>query len=519
MNAVIGLTDLLGRTRLDTEQAEYVGMMEVAGRSLLKVINDVLDLSKIEAGEMILERAPFSLPRLIDELACVMRVQADAKGIALEVDADAHLPAMLEGDVTCLNQILTNLLANAVKFTAHGTVGLKVSMLGRGERAARFAFEVEDSGIGIEATAIANIFQPFTQADASTTRRFGGTGLGLSIVKRLVDLMGGTIEARSVPGTGSVFRVELEFALVAPGAAGQLASTAPSTAEHQLAGARILVVDDNEVNLDVARYRLELQGARVNVASNGEQAVELLRLRPDEFDVVLMDVQMPVMDGCEATRLIRAEPGLGQLPVIALTAGALGSERQRATDAGMNDFISKPFDAKALVTRIQKHLRLAAKPLDAAGGVRPPERLQDDPQAEAWPEISGIDTDDVKRRLGGDRRLYRVILSRWLRQPVDESVPSGVLGQAELEACAMRMHRLKGPASMLGARAIHAQAEEVEAACAAGDSARVVALSAAVAAQLVALRACIAQSLESGVLWGTQHQDVAHAPDVQRIRA
>ena len=359
LSTVTVLSYLLGRTALDAQQLDFLAKIKLASKSLLEVLNNVLDLSKIEAGELIVERAAFSLRSLLKELTDVMAVHADRKAIAFEIDAPDDLPGALEGDATRLKQILTNLLSNAIKFTERGGVTLRVRRLAATSTRTTLSFVVQDTGIGIAPEVQARLFAPFAQADSSITRRFGGTGLGLSIVKRLVKLMGGELGLDSTPGAGSEFRVVLDFALAAPEALARLEVSSAAPGEHALLGVRVLVVDDSNINRDGTKSILELEGAQVGLASNGQEAFERLQAEPRAFDVVLMDLQMPVLDGHEATRRIRLELGLADLPIIAVTADALRSQRQRAAAAGMNDYIIKPFDARALVSSILRHVKPA----------------------------------------------------------------------------------------------------------------------------------------------------------------
>src|SRR5450631_3539674 len=498
LNAVIGLGYLLEQTSLSEDQRQFLSKIQFAGRALLGVVNNVLDLSKIEADEMSLEDQPFDLPQLVRDVSQMLLPQAAEKGIELNVrPARDTLPRMLMGDASRVRQILTNLLNNAIKFTERGHVTLAAYCTEQGAGRIRLRCEVADTGIGIEPGACERLFTPFTQADASTTRRFGGTGLGLSIARRFVELMGGEIGVTSTLGVGSTFWIEIPFRIApdvdatlttsglhilvldpqgdAPQGQGAMvralgwspqvvetgeqmlsimsntppdvrldaiildlhlrdmdahrlierleqscpygeapsvivvADSADSSLEHKrrmraddgllvrpvtssalfnainfavsrqpdshvrvfestnfdelhaqwLSGVRVLVVDDSDINLEVAQRILERQGALVATCSNGEAALAYVRDHHQELDLVLMDVQMPVIDGNEATRRIRHELQLPALPVVALTAGALVGERQRSLEAGMNDFVSKPFDPQALIRKVRRLVELA----------------------------------------------------------------------------------------------------------------------------------------------------------------
>ena len=479
MNAVNGLTFLLAQTRLDAEQGGLLGRIETANRTLLALLNNVLDLSKVEAGELAIEHTPFDLARLLRELSDIAQMQTGARPIAFDVVIDEALPPLLIGDPTRLNQVLMNLVANAVKFTEHGGVVLRAQALQGADAvdgSVRVRFEVEDSGIGIEPAVQARLFAPFVQADESITRRFGGTGLGLSIVKTLVAAMGGTVAVQSEPGRGSTFSVELPFAapatLAAAGAS--RASAAPAESALALVGVRVLVVDDSEINLDVARRILEREGARVTLAASGLQACELVQAEPQGFDIVLMDVQMPGLDGCTAARRIRhirhtCHIDLGHdaqaLPIIALTAGALSSERQRAIDAGMSAYVTKPFDPRALVRTIGEYA--ARREPQAEAALQPALAAPAAAAAAVWPELDGIDAADVRKRLDGDVVLFVSLLRRMFEE-FDPLLKAN--GAAALDEHAARMHKLRGTAGLLGAHALHAAAGAAEAAARAGDA-------------------------------------------------
>jgi PAS domain S-box-containing protein len=492
MNAVIGLSYLLGQTSLDEQQLTFLAKVKLASKSLLVVLNNVLDLSKIEAGELIVERAAFSLRSLLKELTDVMAVQADAEGIGFEIDVLDDLPAALEGDATRLNQILTNLLSNAIKFTERGSVALRVRLLPATSERVTLVFVVQDTGIGIAPEVQARLFAPFAQADASITRRFGGTGLGLSIVKRLVDLMGGKMELQSIPSVGSEFKIELDFWLASPEVLARLQASPEEPGEDALLGVRVLVVDDSDVNLDVTKRILESKGAQVWLASNGQEAFEHIQTDPDDVDVVLMDVQMPVLDGHAATRRIRLELGLTELPIIALTAGALSSERHRATVAGMDDYLIKPFDARALVGSILRHVKPGSNPRTRliAGAVETTAQA-----ASPWPEIDGIDSNDARGRLNDDLGMFRAMLKRLLDEFSDVTMPVPTHDRLALALQAGRMHKLVGSAGTLGATAIQRLAGEAEAAYAAGEADRATGLATTLAGLLQELRRSAAAAL------------------------
>jgi signal transduction histidine kinase/CheY-like chemotaxis protein len=464
MNAVIGLAYLLGQTQLDEEQGVLLSNVQFASKTLLGVLNNVLDLAKIEAGELIMEHAAFSVRGLLQDVTEMAALQADAKGITFEIDTAVDLPAALEGDATRLIQVLTNLLSNAIKFTEHGGVTLRVRRLAARSDGATLSFAVQDTGIGIAPGVQEKLFTPFTQADVSITRRFGGTGLGLSIVKRLVGLMAGEVRLLSTPGVGSEFTVILDFAPASPAALAALEAAPAAPGQRALLGVRVLVVDDSDINLQVTRRILELEGAQVRLASNGLEAFELLRGEPNAVDVVLMDVQMPVLNGHDATRRIRLELGLVKLPMIALTAGALSSERQRATASGMDDYIVKPFGPRALVACILRRVKPAGilSPIDHAAELAAQTGM-------LWPVIEGIDAGDVRERLAGDRELFRSMLMGLLGEFTNVACPSAAQGPGALALHAARMHKLRGSAGTLGAKAIQRLAGDAEAAAIAGQ--------------------------------------------------
>jgi signal transduction histidine kinase/ActR/RegA family two-component response regulator len=342
LNSVIGLNSLL----LDMPQAEksrlYLEQSRKSGEMLLHLVNDILDYAKLEAGELMLEQRAFDPHQVVVEAMAIVEPQATGKGLDLGVHIEA--PHSLRGDPDRLRQILLNLMSNAVKFTAQGEIRLSCHRLALPGARVWLCFEVEDKGIGIDAAVAADLFQPFTQADASTTRRFGGTGLGLAICQNLTDLMGGEIGFNSELGKGTTFWVKLPFD-APPGASRAVPDHVPLAAADgttRVAYAlRILLAEDNPVNQFVAVEMLRRLGCEVTVAPNGQKALEALDEQP--YDLIFMDCDMPVLDGFDATRAIRARQGTGpRIPIVAMTASAFDGERTRCLAAGMDDFLAKP---------------------------------------------------------------------------------------------------------------------------------------------------------------------------------
>ncbi len=473
LNAVLGLAQVLERTALDPDQRDLVAQVRLAGRSLLALINDILDLSKIESGRLSLDPQPFALATLLGDLEALLAPGARAKGLTFAIAPAPDLDGDLVADAMRLEQILVNLIGNAIKFTEHGGILVGVSMTECTPERVRLRFGVADTGIGISPEALARLFTPFTQADTGITRRFGGTGLGLSICKRLVELMGGEIGADSQPGAGSTFWFELPCE-VAPASSRlepaarrldtgssdrlQAGSTGP-----RLAGVRVLVVDDSVMNRMVIERLLAPEGVLTAPAGDGEQALARLRAAPQGFDAVLMDVQMPVMDGLTATRLIRAEPGLADLPVIALTAGVLPHQQEAARAAGMNDVLTKPLE----LTRLLACLLRWVKPRPATWGTdtdRPARPHQDRrPAPAAFPEIAGIDSVAAAATLAGDRGLFFDLLERLALESANLTAATRrALAAGDRETAARSMHSLKGNAGLVGALELAGLAARLE---------------------------------------------------------
>ncbi len=628
MNAIIGLSHLALKTPLNSKQRDYVSKVHNAGTSLLSIINDILDFSKVEAGKLDLESVEFDLDGVISSVTTVTAQKAHEKGLEFLADVSSALPPTLVGDPLRLGQVLTNLVNNAIKFTERGEIRLRIELVERTGEKVQLKFSVRDTGIGMTREQAERLFQPFTQADMSTTRKHGGTGLGLTISRRLVELMGGRIGLESEPGIGSTFfftawlgvgsdraagrivperlrdlrilvvddnpaareilqeplrvltarvdtvasgaealaavqlhdatdpydvvfmdwrmpgldglqtsrriksdetlhrqpaivlvtafgrdevrdeaeRLNLDGFLVkpvtksmivdtlvglfaeptGPGAEAALASPAQGT---PLRGIRVLLTEDNEINQQIAVELLEAAGASVRVAHHGREAVELLfdGPQPPPFDVVLMDLQMPEMDGHQATVKIRSDPRFGQLPIVAMTAHATHEERQRCLAAGMNDHLPKPIDPVALVEivgRYAGHRTVEATQVDPglAGDtsesppaeqvsgaqergrlVRSPREMPGTPMTEVLPEIEGLDTADGLARVAGNRALYWKLLRQFTEQQasapaeIHQALETGDRARAERLA-----HTLKGVAGNLGARRLQEAAGNLE---------------------------------------------------------
>ncbi|UCB55320.1 MAG: response regulator [Thiotrichales bacterium] len=338
MNGVIGTLQLLSDTDLGSVQKEYVDTAHKSAHSLLTILNDILDLSKIEAGKLNIELIPLDLSEIVNQLITLHTMTAEEKCIEFYADIDKRLPAVLTGDPTRIRQILANLVSNALKFTEKGHVALKVRVVSIDDDKADIRFEVEDTGVGIEENVKDKLFNEFTQADGSTTRKYGGTGLGLAIVKQLVEMMEGRFGVESVPGEGSTFWFRLPLAV-----GEEQSMEQPQEQERELKeklSGHVLLVEDNPINQMVAQKMLEKIGIQSTLAGDGQEALD--KLAQESFDAVLMDCQMPVMDGFVATQNIRQQEALNDLPVIAMTANVMEGDREKCLGAGMNDYIGKP---------------------------------------------------------------------------------------------------------------------------------------------------------------------------------
>jgi PAS domain S-box-containing protein len=601
MNAIIGLSHLALRTSLTAKQRDYISKVHNAGTSLLALINDILDFSKIEADKLELETTDFRLDEVISSVTTLTAQKAHEKGLEFLAHVSPGVPECLLGDPLRLGQILTNFVNNAVKFTEAGEIRIDIELLQRTGEKVQLKFSVRDTGLGMRPDQSAKLFEPFTQADMSTTRKHGGTGLGLTICRRLVEMMGGRIWLESKPGVGSTFyfttwlgiglaqgtarivpaklaqlrvlvvddnpaareilqeplssivkrvdvaatakdalaavqrqdatapydivfmdwrmpgmdgleasrrlkadetlsrqpaivlvtafgreevreeaeRLQLDGFLVKPVTRSMLVDTLVNvfassgeepavtplpTHEKRLRGARVLLTEDNEINQQIAVELLEGEGAAVKVASNGREAVEILSAdpQPPPFDLVLMDLQMPEMDGYQATAKLRSDPRFQSLPIVAMTAHATIEERQRCLAAGMNDHISKPIDPDLLFETVGRYcgsLAQSHSPLEnkARAEIPAPKRADD------FAAVLGLDSQDGLRRLAGNQKLYVKLLRQFVERqgPAPEQI-AVALAQGDAVLAERLAHTLKGVAGNLGAKTVHAAAAELE---------------------------------------------------------
>ncbi|MTV36033.1 MHYT domain-containing protein [Duganella radicis] len=431
MNAILGFTDVLLDTALDDYQRRHLDIVRKEGRSLLRLLNEILDTAKLEKGAMDLERDDYNLLGLIDELASTFGSNARAKGLGIDIGYDPALPAWLHGDELRMRQILGNLLDNAIKFTTAGRVGLRA-----GVRQGQLHITVRDTGIGIAPERLDAIFDPFTQADASMTRRFGGTGLGTTISRQLVTLMGGRIWAESTPGVGTAFQISLPLEL-----ARNEAPRAGEQGDYPLPPLHVLAADDVTQNLNLLSLLLTKRGHTLDTVSDGAQAVRMSAGR--HYDVILMDVQMPVMDGLAATRAIREREQATRalpVPVVAMTASVLAAHREASAAAGMQGFASKPVDWHTLSHEIARVLRLPALASGSAA---------DEPSLQHL-----FNRGDGLQRWAGDEEIYQQALHGFAADygdaatKLDRLLASG--DQAGLNDALAWSHRVRGSAANVG---------------------------------------------------------------------
>jgi len=485
MNAIIGMTHLALEDGLPPRQHDYVSKAHASAGNLLQILDDILDVSKIEAGYLELERVDFDLDSVVAETADVLGLKAEEKGLALQFVAAPDLPRRLVGDPTRLRQVLVNLGSNAIKFTDAGEVTIGMELASQDAASIEMHAYVRDTGVGLTQEQLSRLFQPFMQADSSTTRRFGGTGLGLVISRQLVERMGGRLWVESEPDKGSTFHFSARFgrstarALTADAAAGRqrplraqqagaLVADVPQVDDRvreRLSGARILLVEDHPLNQELASELLQRAGMDVVLAANGREALEQL-LEGGHFDGVLMDCQMPVMDGYTATRHLRTDPRFARLPVIAMTASALAEDRERALASGMNAHIAKPLNVSLMLRTMADWIvsRRAARPVEPA------------PATDWMPldDMGVIDTADGLARCLGKTHLYRRILRGFRDANLDFSARmEASLTCGGWDDALRRVHDLKGLAGTIGAHGLHTASQALQTALQAHDDAAI----------------------------------------------
>ena len=460
LNAIIGMAELTQRTPLNAKQQNYLTKMTYAAHSLLGIINDILDISKIEANKLELEHLDFSLTALLTYLKEMFEVKMHHKAIQLNLCIAPETPLYLTGDRLRLEQVLMNLLSNAIKFTERGQITLTVSPHEITATSVRLHFSVQDSGIGMSAEQLAGLFKPFSQADSSITRKYGGTGLGLSISQKLIHLMKGEITVDSVLGQGSLFKFTALLAIAKTPLLATSAVALPPQNDFAsiLTGRNILLVEDNEFNQELTRELLTELGMKVTIAENGRKGVE--KVFAETFDLVIMDVQMPEMDGLTATRLIRANAKFAQLPILAMTANAMISDKEAVLTAGMNDYIAKPIALDKLTQLLVKLLR-NAPPIFSNAVTKPKVRAAHSAPFPAT--LPPFDIETALLRIRGNTSLLRKLFRIFVTEYTDTLPKLETLLQTGQYSEARRLaHTLKGVAGNLAATELSTAAFQVE---------------------------------------------------------
>lgn len=458
LNGIIGLTELVLKTDLDTKQRDFLEKSNVSSHALLSVINDILDYSKIEAGKFDLENKPFELTTVLQNIMSLFEFQAVQKGLSLRLTDSVHSKELI-GDPLRLTQVLTNLIGNAIKFTESGEIAIHISVDDENDTKCVLRFQVKDTGIGMTQQSQSRLFQEFTQADTSITRQFGGTGLGLAISKRLVTMMNGEIWVQSEYGQGSTFIFTAEFATVDHHtlSTSKEENTPPLQKPlDTIKGSHILLAEDNDINQIVAQEMLETLGMTVDIAINGQEALNAARTK--RYDLILMDLQMPIMDGFHAAKAIRALEGYSEIPIIALSAAVMEREKELSAAAGMNAHLGKPIDYDALSNALLRWIKpkrpteTAVEPLDTA-----PEKLS----FQAPFSIEGIDIKELEERIGTDPALMKRLLTLFCKEYETIRTKIDPL-RSDMKLLKQLIHSLKGASGTLSMNTIQQYAQEIE---------------------------------------------------------
>ncbi|MCD6260033.1 MAG: response regulator [Helicobacteraceae bacterium] len=453
MNGILGMSHLVLQTPLNEKQKNYIQKIDQSAKVLLTIINDILDFSKIEAGKLTIEKVEFDLFKTIEDIVSIIEFKLHEKNLELIVSYDTAISKDIYGDHLRLSQILTNLLSNAVKFTQEGKISLYISKVSP----KKYRFEISDTGIGLTQEEQNKLFQSFSQADASTTRKYGGTGLGLTISKQLVELMNGKIWVESEYGVGSrfIFEIELEEKnkLKNPTISAHKTVSIDNVSEENLSnnqaqalsfeGKSILLVEDNKINQEIIIGLLEETNINVDIASNGQEAVELFEHNRDKYHLILMDLQMPIMDGYEATKIIREENK--EIPIVALTANAMQGDMEKTKAVGMQEHLNKPIEVEKLYDTLLKYLSVHRK------------KEMQYKQTIAIPEFKNIDTSAGLLHMGNNQKLYMKILKNFY-----SSYKNFALDGLDNEERLRAIHTLKSLSANIGAKDLYKILQELE---------------------------------------------------------
>ncbi len=452
MNGIIGLTHLVLKTELSYQQNDYIQKIKLSANSLLGIINDILDFSKIDAGKLEMEETNFQLSDVVNYLSTLLEQKAAEKGVHFSCKVDSSVPQYLTGDPTRLQQVLVNLAGNAIKFTDEGAVRVTVKEIQRVDEKITLQFVVSDTGIGMSEEQLSRIFNAFTQGDSSTSRKYGGTGLGLVISRQLIEMMGGEITVVSNQEAGTTFR----FTIVMKEGCEEFASIEDTSEQISLDGLKILLAEDNQINQQIALEILEDLGAEVTVADNGQEAVTAVE--QDQFDLVLMDIQMPEMSGYEATQQLRLGYPADELPIIAMTANAMQSDREKAIDVGMNDHLSKPIDVQKLIRVLSKWVKCGPKIVQKKETDRNLQTLEE------WPhQLPGLNLIDGVGRAVGNKMVYLSLLQSFkeFTEPFAGKL-TVLLRERRIGEAKDMLHSMKGSASSMSAESLASFSDEFE---------------------------------------------------------